>query len=181
MTTSKRTPIKRDRHVLTPEAVEAFVAALKLRTHREQQIGDSTSCAGIDGCETCKAYERHVAVVSRHLHVAPWGFHPVDVADCPPPPWFDAAAAKAWENARRTYCDLCDAAGVKRAKRVEVSDVTRSHITLRWIERLLRIPEGGKVGQPVRLRPWQRDIVRSIYGTGFGDAGDDIRRALAVR
>jgi hypothetical protein len=64
MTTSKRTPIKRDRHVLTPEAVEAFVAALKLRTHREQQIGDSTSCAGIDSCETCKAYERHVAVVS---------------------------------------------------------------------------------------------------------------------
>ncbi len=59
--------------------------------------------------------------------------------------------------------------------------MTRSHITLRWIERLLRIPEGGKVGQPVRLRPWQRDIVRSIYGTGFGDAGDDIRRALAVR
>lgn len=32
-----------------------------------------------------------------------------------------------------------------------------------WIEAYCRIPEGQFVGQPVRLRPWQREIVCGIY------------------
>lgn len=34
---------------------------------------------------------------------------------------------------------------------------------IRWIEENCRIPEGQFVGQPVRLRPWQKKIIRSIY------------------
>ena len=34
-----------------------------------------------------------------------------------------------------------------------------------WIERNCYIPEGKFVGQKVRLRPWQKKIVRQIYGT----------------
>lgn len=34
---------------------------------------------------------------------------------------------------------------------------------IRWIEEHCRIPEGKFVGQPVKLRPWQRKIIREIY------------------
>ena len=34
-----------------------------------------------------------------------------------------------------------------------------------WIERNCYIPEGKFVGQKVKLRPWQKKIVRQIYGT----------------
>ena len=36
---------------------------------------------------------------------------------------------------------------------------------IRWIEQFCRIPEGQFVGQPVKLRPWQRKIIREIYDT----------------
>lgn len=41
--------------------------------------------------------------------------------------------------------------------------VTPGEEAIAWIEAHLRVPEGKFVGQPVRLRPWQRDIVRGIY------------------
>lgn len=34
-----------------------------------------------------------------------------------------------------------------------------------WIEKHCRVPEGKHVGRSVVLRPWQRDIIRGIYGT----------------
>jgi phage terminase large subunit-like protein len=34
---------------------------------------------------------------------------------------------------------------------------------IRFIETHLRIPEGAQVGQPVVLRDWQKDIIRTIY------------------
>jgi phage terminase large subunit-like protein len=34
-----------------------------------------------------------------------------------------------------------------------------------WIESFCCVPEGALVGQPVRLREWQRDIIRGIYDT----------------
>jgi len=40
---------------------------------------------------------------------------------------------------------------------------TRGEANCRWIEEYCLIPEGKFVGQPVRLRPWQRDIVCGIY------------------
>jgi phage terminase large subunit-like protein len=40
---------------------------------------------------------------------------------------------------------------------------TRGEINCRWIEEYCRIPEGRFVGQAVKLRPWQRDIVVGIY------------------
>jgi phage terminase large subunit-like protein len=36
---------------------------------------------------------------------------------------------------------------------------------IRWIEMYCRIPEGQFVGQPVKLRPWQKKIIREIYDT----------------
>lgn len=34
---------------------------------------------------------------------------------------------------------------------------------IRWIEKYCRVPEGKLVGQPVKLLPWQKKIIRSIY------------------
>ncbi len=41
--------------------------------------------------------------------------------------------------------------------------ISRGSSNIAWIERHCRIPEGKFVGQPVRLRPWQRKIVKGIY------------------
>jgi hypothetical protein len=41
---------------------------------------------------------------------------------------------------------------------------TRAERNIAWIEEYCRVPEGRMVGQPVKLRPWQRDIIRGIYG-----------------
>ena len=48
------------------------------------------------------------------------------------------------------------------AKRVKP---TRGELNCRWIEEYCRIPEGRFVGQAVKLRPWQREIVCGIYDT----------------
>lgn len=44
--------------------------------------------------------------------------------------------------------------GIKRAKR-----------NIAWIEQYCRIPEGRDVGKAVVLRPFQKDIIRQIYGS----------------
>lgn len=41
--------------------------------------------------------------------------------------------------------------------------ISRGERNILWIERYLRIPEGEFVGQPVRLRDWQKEIIRGIY------------------
>lgn len=41
--------------------------------------------------------------------------------------------------------------------------LSRGASNIRWIEAHCRIPEGKFVGQPVRLRPWQRKIIKGIY------------------
>lgn len=41
--------------------------------------------------------------------------------------------------------------------------VLRSARNIRWIEEHCFVPEGKLVGQPVRLREWQREIIRGIY------------------
>lgn len=41
--------------------------------------------------------------------------------------------------------------------------MTRGDRNIAWIEAHCRVPEGALVGQPIRLREWQRDIVRGIY------------------
>lgn len=49
--------------------------------------------------------------------------------------------------------------------------VTRAARNIGWIESFCRVPEGKFVSQPVRLRPWQKKIIRGIYG-------GDTRRAI---
>lgn len=44
--------------------------------------------------------------------------------------------------------------GLKRARR-----------NARWIERYCRVPEGRLVGQSVKLRKWQKDLLTDIYGS----------------
>ena len=41
--------------------------------------------------------------------------------------------------------------------------VSRALRNIRWIEENCRVPEGKLVGQPVKLRKWQRDILKGIY------------------
>ena len=43
--------------------------------------------------------------------------------------------------------------------------LTRAARNIRWIQDNCRIPEGKDVGKPVRLRKWQKDIIRGIYDT----------------
>ena len=43
--------------------------------------------------------------------------------------------------------------------------MNRAERNIAWIERYCRVPEGRLVGQPVKLRDWQKDILRDIYGS----------------
>jgi phage terminase large subunit-like protein len=43
------------------------------------------------------------------------------------------------------------------------SALTRGEENCDWIEAHCRVPEGALVGRPVRMRPWQRDIITGIY------------------
>jgi len=61
--------------------------------------------------------------------------------------------------------------------------VTRGQRNINWIEQHCRIPEGRFVGQPVKLRPWQREIIRGIYDQptrraiiSFGRKNANVRR-----
>jgi phage terminase large subunit-like protein len=44
-----------------------------------------------------------------------------------------------------------------------VGGISRGNRAIRWIEEHCRIPEGEFVGQPVKLRPWQKKVIRGIY------------------
>ena len=44
-----------------------------------------------------------------------------------------------------------------------MAGVSRGLRAIRWIEDYCHIPEGQFVGQKVKLRPWQKKIIRSIY------------------
>ena len=46
--------------------------------------------------------------------------------------------------------------------------MTRGGRNIKWIEKYLRVPEGDDVGKPLRLRRWQRQIIRSIYDNPHG-------------
>lgn len=38
-------------------------------------------------------------------------------------------------------------------------------LNIQWIEKYCLVPEGRDVGKPVKLRPWQKQIIRGIYDT----------------
>ena len=46
-----------------------------------------------------------------------------------------------------------------------MTEPTRAAKVIAFIEEFLTVPEGAHVGRPVRLRDWQRDIIREIYGS----------------
>lgn len=46
--------------------------------------------------------------------------------------------------------------------------LTRGERNCRWIETHCRIPEGRFVGQPVKLRPWQKREIKKIYDNPHG-------------
>jgi len=48
---------------------------------------------------------------------------------------------------------------------VAIRRLKRGDRNIAWIETFCRIPEGKFVGQPVKLRPWQKKIIRGIYDT----------------
>lgn len=43
--------------------------------------------------------------------------------------------------------------------------LTRGQRAIRWIEAYCFVPEGRDVGKPLRLRPWQKKIIRGLYDT----------------
>lgn len=55
---------------------------------------------------------------------------------------------------------------VVTTKEAPVQD--RASKAIKWIEDNCVIPEGRDVGKPVKLRPWQRDILRKIYNNPKG-------------
>jgi phage terminase large subunit-like protein len=50
--------------------------------------------------------------------------------------------------------------------------MTRGEKIIAFVERYIIVPEGVDVGKPMRLRPWQKDIIAGVY-----DAGE-VRRAI---
>jgi phage terminase large subunit-like protein len=57
------------------------------------------------------------------------------------------------------------------ARRAERETESRADKVCRFIETHLIVPEGADVGQPIRVRPWQREIIEGIYEP-------DVRRAI---
>lgn len=53
----------------------------------------------------------------------------------------------------------------KREVRAPRRDLQRAENVITFIERYLRVPKGDLVGQPVRLRAWQRARIREMYST----------------
>ena len=47
--------------------------------------------------------------------------------------------------------------------RTKKSPQTLSQRIVNWIETICRVPEGKLVGQPIKIRPWQRKILADIY------------------
>ena len=50
-----------------------------------------------------------------------------------------------------------------------------------FIETVCFVPEGKLVGQPLRLQPWQRDILRAIYDNPAGTRRAIIRNYIRPR
>ena len=46
-----------------------------------------------------------------------------------------------------------------------MAELSRGDRNIAWIETHCRVPEGALVGQGVKLREWQRDLIRGIYDT----------------
>ena len=46
--------------------------------------------------------------------------------------------------------------------------MTKGERNIRWIEKYCRVPEGSMVGQPIRLREWQRAEIIRIYDNPAG-------------
>ncbi|TIX56163.1 MAG: terminase, partial [Mesorhizobium sp.] len=46
--------------------------------------------------------------------------------------------------------------------------MTRAERNIEWIEYWCRVPEGKDLGQPIRLREWQKDDLRKIYDNPAG-------------
>jgi hypothetical protein len=155
--------IPRIRAELAEETAQAFKQALKLRDHREAQLANDKHCRGVGLCETCDKYERLVAIVNTALDVRPWQLSPVDVVDGPPPPMWSAVEQADWNRARDLHVALAKAAGMEPLKKALITDACRGQVNVRWVERHGEIPDGPSVGQPFRLMPFQRDIIREIY------------------
>ena len=148
------------------EAAKLFAEALKLRDHREDAIDDDRSCPGRGRCGTCDHYEELVAKIANILGLSVDEVHPIDVGDIEPPPWWELNQIEAWEGARRLYVDLCAAAGVEPQRRLAMREFDEGQTIVRWIERMIPVPAGlSGSGVPLRLRGWQRDIVRRIYAS----------------
>jgi hypothetical protein len=177
---TRRTPTRRNaRRHAGPVAVEAFVASLPLRPHRENAVGDHEACGGVDRCNICDEYENLVAELAEALALSPNETNPIDVADVPAAPWLDKIAAAKWEAARALHVELCEAAGVDPARHIQPSDLHLGHTMVRWLERHCRTPDGPNIGKRVRLRPFQRDVVMRTYGA-FGEHSETVRQALGA-
>jgi phage terminase large subunit-like protein len=49
-----------------------------------------------------------------------------------------------------------------------VGKLGRGERNIRWVEHFCRIPEGKDVGKPVKLRPWQKRVIKKIYDNPTG-------------
>jgi hypothetical protein len=166
---------KRVHAEINNDIAQAFKAALKIRDHREAQLADDKHCRGVGLCEICDEYERLVAVVDSAVAVEPWELSPVDVIDGPAPPMWTDQERAVWDRARDLHVLLAKSAKMKPSKKALLTDACRGHMNVRWGERFCKIPDGPKVGQPLRLWEFQRDIIRSIYADpGYWKAVDAV-------
>lgn len=56
--------------------------------------------------------------------------------------------------------------------------MTRGERNIQWIETYCRIPEGKFVGQPVRLCPFQKEIILGVYDGNEIDIDELVRRVI---
>jgi len=132
---------------LSEETAQAFKQALRIRAHREDEIADGKQCKGVGRCEVCDQYEKLVATVDTALDLKASQLSPVDVVDGPSPPMWKDRQREDWDRAREQHVALAKAAGMEPRKQALFTDACRGQITIRWMERCLKIPDGPNVGQ----------------------------------
>src|SRR6266576_4092289 len=52
-----------------------------------------------------------------------------------------------------------------RRRKAQSGELSRSEAIIAFIELYLKVPEGAHVAVPVKLREWQKHIIRQIYDT----------------
>jgi hypothetical protein len=180
-----RTPIARElkTHRITPEAIELFGRGFDIQVAGADKTWEAEGGRRREFLDTINA-------LNATFGLLPSERGPLECHDGLPPRWVVQAAEadgfdgwkQAVETRRKLVAALIERRGLTKALKAETEKMyrevtawkgrggdypsgmlTKGQDVQNWMERLLHIPEGKFVGQPLELLDFQREIIRGIY------------------